>query len=177
MKKFLAALSVCMLFVTAASFCEMEPGRGNGPRRDNPRHEGMMGQKPDISDREQGGEGMMGLMLPLKELNLSEDQKKTIEKLTLEHKRFRVKKEADIKLARIDLAEVLRKGEDFQAERAKVREISNMQMELKMNVIDVREQIFNVLTKEQKEKLAQMKTERKAKWMEKKHQEKSEKDK
>ena len=170
MKKFFAALSICMLFVTAASFCEMGPGR-----EDNPRHEGMMGQNPNIGDRERGSDEMMGLLMPLKELKLSEDQKKAIEKITLEHKKFRVQKEADIKLARIDLAEILRKSDDFQAERAKVREISNMQMELKMNVIDVREKILNSLTKEQKDKLAQLKTERRAKWMEKQREKKSKK--
>jgi len=171
MKKYFAVLAGLLLLGITVSFCEM----GSNPEK-NLRKEGMMGQKPDVSERTDEDEAG-GYMLPMKELNLSEEQKKAVENITLEQKRFKVKKEAEIKLARIDLAEILRADKpDFAAAKQKIRDISVMQTDLKLSAIDTREKIFNTLTKEQQDKLPKIKAERREKWMEKKHKDKNVKD-
>jgi Spy/CpxP family protein refolding chaperone len=94
------------------------------------------------------------------ELKLTEEQSKAIESLLLEHRRFAIRKFADIKLARLDLVDVLRKDKpDFSAARAKIKEIASMQLELKLSVIDIREKAYNVLTAEQQDKLPKMRKE------------------
>jgi len=118
---------------------------------------------------------MAGYMLPLKELKLSDDQMKAIETISSEHRKFRIKKEADIQLARIDLGEILRKGNDFNAARTKVKEISAMQLDMKLAAIELREKIFNTLTKEQQEKLPKIKAAQRERWMEKRHKEDNDK--
>ena len=169
MKKFFVVLASLLMLWSTVAFCEMGPKSGIKSR-----HEGMTGTRPDMAEREAAPEDMMEHMLPIKELNISEEQKKTIENLTLEHKKFRIKKETEIKLARVDLVEILRRSNDFDATRVKIKEISALQLELKLSAIDIREKIFNTLTKEQQDKLPKIRAERKEMWMKKKLKERTE---
>jgi len=169
MRKFFVVLTGCMLLGTAAAFCEMGPEPDGKPHRD-----GMMGQRQEMSENEHGGGDMGEYVLPVNELNLTDEQKKNLEDIGLENRKFRIKREADIKLARIDLAEILRSDKpNFEAARAKVKEISGMQLELKLSTINTREKMFNVLTKEQQEKLPKIKAAREKKWMERMREDKT----
>ncbi len=169
MKKIFVLLTGCLLLTAAAAFCEM-----GAPPDERPRREGMMehrqdmpGQRQEMSENEHGGADLGEYMLPGKELNLTEEQKKSMENIGLENRKFRVKKEADINLARIDLAEIFRSDKpDFEAARTKVKEISGMQLEMKLRMIDTREKMFNLLTKEQQDKLPKIKAARREKHME-----------
>ena len=96
------------------------------------------------------------------ELNLTDEQVKTLEKIRNDFKRDAIKRQADTKLARMDLQETMRKEKpDFTSSRVKIKQISELQLATKLAMIDAMEKGFNTLTKEQQDKLLQLKKERK----------------
>lgn len=73
-----------------------------------------------------------------------------------------------MKLARMDLQETMRQEKpDFASSRAKIKQISELQLASKLAMIDAMEKGFNTLTSEQQDKLLQLKKERKGNWKKK----------
>ncbi|OQA91681.1 MAG: periplasmic stress adaptor protein CpxP [Elusimicrobia bacterium ADurb.Bin231] len=122
----------------------------------------------NFGKKKMGPEGEMdctGMYLGMKEeLGLSEEQIKTIESIGMEQRKSAVKRKSDIEIFRIELAELFRKEPpDFKAAKEKVKKISDVQLEMKISMIDSREKIYNVLTKEQREKLIKARQDRRKK--------------
>jgi len=99
------------------------------------------------------------------ELNLTPEQTKTLEKIRYDYKKDAIKREADMKILRLDLMEIIRqKSQDFSAAREKVKQISAQQLDSKLAMIDAMEKGYNTLTKEQQDKLLKLRKERKESW-------------
>jgi len=121
-----------------------------------------------LGKKKMGPEGEMdctGMYLGMKEeLGLSAEQIKTIESIGMEQRKSAVKRKSDIEIFRIELAELFRKEPpDFKAAKEKAKQISDVQLEMKISMIDSREKIYNVLTKEQREKLVKARQDRRKK--------------
>jgi len=91
------------------------------------------------------------------ELNLSTDQVRTLERLRNDFERDAVKNEADLRVAEMDLAELLRSDSvDLKKAEAKIREIEKLRAELRLGRIRAIEQGKGVLSAEQRDRLRGM---------------------
>jgi len=161
MRRFLTIFFVC--FIVGVGFVFSLPER----KHEIGKRECMRPEiGPGYGERESigpeiGPKHEMGKLLKLrKELNLTDEQVKTLEKINMDYKKEEIKKQTDIKIIRLELAETLRQNKpDFAAVRSKVKQIAEIQLDLKLAMIDAIEKGFNVLTEEQHEKLNQLKKE------------------
>lgn len=109
--------------------------------------------------REAGAERpLISMMLNRRdELNLSNDQVRNLERLRSDFEREAVKNEADLRMAELDLAEVLRNEPlDLKKVEAKIREIEKLRAELRLARIRAIEQGKGILTGEQRDRLRGM---------------------
>ncbi len=160
MKRFLWLLVGFLMLGTGFVFAEMPGEKGMG-RDKEMRHE--MGEK---GEKEEDVGNVKRYLNSRQELNLTDDQVKTLEKIRNDFKRDAIKRQADIKLARMDLREIIRQDKpDFTAAKSKTKQISELQLASKLAMIDAMEKGYNVLTKEQQEKLPQLRNERRGQWM------------
>jgi Spy/CpxP family protein refolding chaperone len=89
-----------------------------------------------------------------KELGLTDDQTKQIKDLCTGCMKADVKREADIKIARIDMMGLMKNDTpDFAGIKEKEKQVAALELEGKLAMIDCREKCYNVLTKEQQSKL------------------------
>jgi Spy/CpxP family protein refolding chaperone len=91
------------------------------------------------------------------ELNLSSDQVKNLERLRTDFEREAVKNQADLRVAELDLSEILNADSvDVKKAEVKVREIERLRADLRLGRIRAIEQGKAVLSQEQREKLRSM---------------------
>ena len=171
MKRFLGLLVGFLMLGTGFVFSEAPCEKGMGYDK---------GMKHEMGEKGEKEEDVRNVKMYLKsrqELNLTDEQVKTLEKIRNDFKRDAIKRQADTKLARMDLQETMRKEKpDFTSSRVKIKQISELQLATKLAMIDAMEKGFNTLTKEQQDKLLQLKKERKENWKKnKKGEEKEEK--
>jgi len=111
--------------------------------------------------RESRGERpLISMMLGRRdELNLSTDQVRTLERLRNDFEREAVKNESDLRVAEMDLAELLRSDSvDLKKAEGKIRDIERLRAELRLARIRAIEQGKGVLSAEQRDKLRNMMT-------------------
>ncbi len=156
MKRFLGLLIGFLMLGTGFVFpCEKGMGYDRGMK-----HE--MGEK---GEKEEDVRNVKMYLKSRQELNLTDEQVKTLEKIRNDFKRDAIKRQADKKLACMDLKEIMRPEKpNFASSRAKVKQISELQLASKLAMIDAMEKGFNTLTKEQQEKFLQLKKEKKGNW-------------
>jgi Spy/CpxP family protein refolding chaperone len=105
------------------------------------------------------GGAMMGLdvdriLAMQQDLKLTEDQVNRLRALRTGYRKEAVKRQAEIRALRIDLADSLDKPTpDFAAARSHVKKISELQQLKKLEMLATYEKGLNVLTKEQKDAL------------------------
>lgn len=101
-------------------------------------------------------------------VDLSKDQKDKIRKIRGETKKQNITLRGSLELKQIELRELL-DAENPSKEQiaAKVKEIESLKTQMKMNHINARLDCRNILTKEQREKMDQMRSERRDRWHEK----------
>ncbi|HBU69930.1 MAG TPA: hypothetical protein DEE98_06045 [Elusimicrobia bacterium] len=120
-----------------------------------------------------GGEGMHGKMMGgmdddlryagkavkfKKELNLSKEQEASIEQIRSDYKKAAIQKQADIKVAQLEVTEAMKSDTpDFNAAKEKAKKLYALKLEQKTAMIDAHQKVFNVLTKEQQQKLSELK--------------------
>ncbi|HEY7203528.1 MAG TPA: hypothetical protein VIA61_04500 [Methylomirabilota bacterium] len=102
-----------------------------------------------------------------KELGLSTTQVESLRKLGVDARRDAIKREADLKLARVDLGTLMmpdpadpNRARDMGRIEAKVRDIEKLRADAQIARIRTMEQSRQVLTPEQREKLRSMMTQR-----------------
>jgi Spy/CpxP family protein refolding chaperone len=107
-----------------------------------------------------GERPLISMMLSRRdELNLSSEQVKNLERLRTDFEREAVKNEGDLRVAELDLSEILKADSvDVKRAEAKVREIERLRAELRIARIRAIEQAKTVLSQEQREKLRAMTT-------------------
>ena len=102
-----------------------------------------------------------------KDLGLSTTQVESLRKLSVDARRDAIKREADLKLARVDLGTLMmpdpadpNRARDMARIEAKVRDIEKLRADAKIAQIRSMEQSRQVLTPEQREKLRSLLAER-----------------
>ncbi|MFH0947890.1 MAG: Spy/CpxP family protein refolding chaperone [Elusimicrobiota bacterium] len=159
MKRFLGLLVGFLMLGTGFVFAEVSCEKGMEHGKEMKHEKEMMCKKGGR------GEDVGNVKWYLKnsaELNLTNEQVKSLEKIRMDCKRDAIKRQADIKLARLDLRELIKQEKpDFVSVRAKIKQISELQLTSKFAMIDAMESGFNALTKEQQDKLPQLKKKRK----------------
>ncbi len=124
--RWFAIMGVLAIF-TASSFAQMGPGRRMPERRMEGRHGSMM-----------------------KELNLTPDQQKKMQQMRLDLEKKQTVLDSKIKLARIAMKEAtLADKLDKAAIEKQVKEVSGLQLDKKLNVVDHLFAVYNLLTPEQ----------------------------
>jgi Spy/CpxP family protein refolding chaperone len=143
------------------------------------------GARPELGQRSNGGRSMPGrhgwhrrgrahrfslarvALRYQKDLGLSPTQVQSLRKLTLDARRDAIKREADLKLARVDLGTLMmpdpadpNRARDMSRIEAKVRDIEKLRADGKIAQIRTMEQSRQVLTPEQREKLRSLLAER-----------------
>ena len=98
-------------------------------------------------------------MLMFKKLGLDDKQKEAIRAIHLRTRKEAIRKEADLKLAKIELMEVLTKEPvDMAAAEAAVKKIEGLKTDMKMLHIRAMEEVKANLNDEQKKKFTAMAT-------------------
>lgn len=153
MKK--ALMLIVPLAIVAASVMAQCPGTGTG----------NMGNMMIEKRIEMGGPGMMGEGRGMgrgqwwendqiaKEVNLTDDQEKKIDALATAHRKEMIKAEADLKIAKMELNDLLDNMENETAIRKKAQEVSKLQEKIYTSRIDHRLAMNKILTAEQQKKL------------------------
>jgi Spy/CpxP family protein refolding chaperone len=111
--------------------------------------------------RESAGERpLISLMLSRRdELNLSSDQIKNLERIRSDYEREAIKNEADLRVAELDLADLLRADPvDLKKAETKIRDVERLRADLRFGRVRAIEQGKQVLSQEQRVKLRDMLT-------------------
>ncbi len=142
MRKVLVVLFLGFVFLASASYSAY--GEMQGCQR---RNEGMMTRRA-IIPRRMGMPGAgLRMIMAFKGLGLNEQQKDSIRKIGFGLMKEAVRKRADIKVARIELREVLQKDHvDMSAVESKLKQIASLQTDLRLSFIRAREEIKSKLT-------------------------------
>jgi Spy/CpxP family protein refolding chaperone len=134
---------------------QMQPGRGGmGPMPGMPAMPGMTGRMPgDPVDRP-----LITIMLHHRaELGLSPEQVSRLEALRGEFTREAIRRDADIRIAELDLASLLEQDPlDLSKVEAKIREAAQMRADFRIARLRTVEQGKAVLTPEQRTRLQTM---------------------
>jgi len=97
------------------------------------------------------------MMHAFKQLDLSEAQKSAIHGIRISLKKDMIQKRAEMKIARIELGEQLRKDTvDMSAIEAQLKKVESLRTSMKLSAIKARVEIKNKLTPEQRKKLADL---------------------
>lgn len=108
--------------------------------------------------------GFMGLMVISPDLadkiGLSEEQKGKLDDIITDHRKDMIKTNADISLAEIDLKKLLRQDNpDLNLVKEQIKKISDMKADKEFAQIKTAIDTKNILTKEQQEKLKELRKE------------------
>ncbi|MBI5573902.1 MAG: Spy/CpxP family protein refolding chaperone [Elusimicrobia bacterium] len=159
MKRFLGLLVGFLMLGTGFVFAEMPCEKGTGQGKEMKHEMGRVGER----DEDVGN--VKKYLNCRQELNLTDEQVRVLEKIRNDFRRDAIKRQADMKLVRMDLQETMRQEKpDFAAAKAKIKQISELQFVSKIAMIDAMEKGYNTLTKEQQDKLPQLKKERRENW-------------
>ncbi|MBI5102833.1 MAG: periplasmic heavy metal sensor [Nitrospirae bacterium] len=143
MKKLFLLLSAAVLLLGLAVSSDAMSKKGGG-------------MKKGLMEKQMCGEHMM--MEKLASLGLDDRQKEEIKGIHLKTKKEMIRKKADIKVAGIELKEILGKETvDLQAAEAKVKQLESLKTEMKMTHIRTHEEVKSKLTPEQRKKFNEMK--------------------
>ena len=149
MKKVILGAATILLLITAAGFTAFAGTEGDrGPAG-----------RPNMMERmHKPGKGMMAqrhrLLKELGELNLTGSQKEAIHGIGSSAMKAAVKKGADLKIARIELRDMLRRDPvEMASAEAKLRDIAALQTDLRLDRIRTWEEIKAQLTPEQRKQL------------------------
>ena len=155
--KMFRCLFALVLFVPAMAFAEM--GNDKKPMENCPMMQGRGGMA-DRSSRQMDGmecKEMGQYLKNKKELGLTEDQVKQLESIKTDCMKAQVKREADIKLARIDMMDLMKKeSPDFAGMKEKIKQVDALELDGKLAMIDTKEKAYNVLTADQQKKLPEL---------------------
>jgi Spy/CpxP family protein refolding chaperone len=190
MKKLLLVTMAAVLFAGGAAFAQK---KGAGPEKERPCMD--QGQGPgqdcpmkDGGKRGPGGPGMdpmgahmgmgMGLQMKLKfalnnpelkkELALTADQESKLNAIQVEIEKFGIQKRAEIQLLSLDLQQEFKKDTiDVKKVQELSDKISAAGAEVFRKNMTATAEIMNILTKEQKAKLEEMRAERRQMMMKK----------
>ncbi|MEW6558319.1 MAG: Spy/CpxP family protein refolding chaperone [Elusimicrobiota bacterium] len=166
MKRFLGLLVEMLVLGTAFVFAEMPREQGTGGMGGIGQGKEMKHKMGRGADRDEDVGNIKRYLNFKQELNLTDEQVKALEQIRLDYRRDAIKRQADTKLARLDLREIMQQDKpDFAAAKSKIKQISELQLASKLAMIDAMEKGYNILTKEQQDKLPQLKKERKEKRM------------
>lgn len=149
MKKISLLLAVLLLgsiALTAQRSFDCDGPRGEGQQRMHQR-----GERGDHGDRgQQMGKNRQGMPLAgiLNELELTDAQKDQIEALGLQDQKWNIQNRADVETLKIDKREALRK-KDFNKAKKLTNQISDKRNGAAIKRIELHENIWNLLTKEQ----------------------------
>ncbi|MFH1369155.1 MAG: Spy/CpxP family protein refolding chaperone [Elusimicrobiota bacterium] len=180
MKKFICFCAIIVM-AAGAAFAQMDEDMegcqtlGNN-MNDHPMKCGVKGYfgKTKRAKKSQGLKGMNQSMnvenyLGLKtELGLTDTQVTRLETIKTESQKTSIKKQSDIKIAEVDLKELKKKEPvDFKAVKKITKQISALRAESALAAIDAKENAYNVLTADQKEKLPEVLKEKKQKMKQK----------
>lgn len=104
------------------------------------------------------GRKAFGFFLGLREkLGLTDDQVDKLKSIKLEHEKAAIKTEAELKLKRLELTELMQVEEpDESAIKAKVEEIGELKTQLAMNKIEGGLEARKVLTEKQRKQLKEL---------------------
>lgn len=110
-------------------------------------------------------------------IDLTREQKEAIQKIISEHRKDMIKKDADQKLAELELQEMLSKEKpDMGLVRNQIQKIASLKADIQFARIKMQIDLKNVLTDEQKAKMQKLIQEQKAEMKEKMKDIKSKKD-
>jgi len=145
-KAFLVLLTVIFVMGLAISSGAAEKEKSGAPHDGMYKHEGGCGC---------GGEHpFMGMF---KKLGLDKKQMAAVREIHLNTMKDVIKKKADIKIAKIELMEILSKDPvDMTAAESAVKKIEGLKTEMKMTLIKSMVEIKSNLNAEQKEKFSSM---------------------
>jgi Spy/CpxP family protein refolding chaperone len=147
MKKFVLIL-LAVLFVIGLAFNSnaAEKEKSSAPHRVMQKHDGGCGCDSSHSP--------MGMF---KKLGLDEKQMKSVREIHFRTMKEMVKKKADLKVAKIELQEILSKDPvDMAAAETAVKKAESLKSEMKMMHIKAMEEVKSNLTDEQKKKFMSM---------------------
>jgi len=141
------------------------PGMGRGFMRGNCP---MMGRGP-MGPRAMGARGPMFIAPDLAEkIGLSEEQKTKLDDIITNHRKDMIKKDADISLAQIDLNKLMSQDDpDMNLVKESIMNIATMKADKEFTKFKAMIETKNVLTKEQQDKLKELRTERREQMKEK----------
>ncbi len=155
MRKVLSSLflSLFLVFASQIAFADMHGGAGKGPRgmseEDMPMHGGMK-HSDEMCGMRGDGHHLWG---SLKGLGLDEKQKVAIKEIKSRVTKETIKKRADVQVARVELRDMLDKDPvDVGAVEAKIKQISAMAADIRIQHVKAIEEIKTQLTPEQREK-------------------------
>lgn len=104
----------------------------------------------------------------VEKIDLSKEQKDKIRKIRGDAKKQNITLRSNLELKQIELRELLDAENPSKDQiAAKVKEIEGVKTQMKMNHINARLDCRNILTKDQREKMDQMRSERRDRWHEK----------
>jgi len=108
----------------------------------------------------------MDLMVPDDdELKITKDQREKMRQIRQDTKKQNIPLEADVQLKRIELQELMRADNPSKDKiAAKVKEIDAIKTQIKINRLHSRIDVRNVLTKEQRDKMQEMRAMHKMHW-------------
>jgi Spy/CpxP family protein refolding chaperone len=120
----------------------------------------MRGMGPMMDRGQRGFEGM-GLMFIksaiAEKIGLSDDQKKKIDDIVTNHRKDMVTKRAEIELAQIDLDKLIKEDNpDMKLVKEQIQKLSNLKADREFAQIKARNDIKNILTKEQQNKITEL---------------------
>ena len=93
----------------------------------------------------------------LKRLDLADAQKASIHKIRISMMKDMIQKKADLKIAKLELREQLRKDSvDMSAVEAQVKKLEGLKTAMMLNAIKAREEIKSTLTPDQRKKLSEL---------------------
>lgn len=101
-----------------------------------------------------------------KDLNITKEQREKMKKIRQDAKKANIPLKSQLELKGIELKELMdAETANKDAIAAKIKEIDAVKTQIKINSVNARIDSRNVLTKEQREKIEQMKNERHMMWM------------
>jgi Spy/CpxP family protein refolding chaperone len=123
------------------------------------------GQGPKAGNREQGRPNMMPKMqmrdhfrMMAKELDLTEDQMKVMEKNKLDTEKEIATLEAQLKIAQMEHHAAM-KDHDYKKAKTHAAKMADVKKDIASKRIDLKEKHWNLLTKEQQEKWEELRFE------------------
>lgn len=102
------------------------------------------------------GEGFALRQHMAEQLDLTDAQKDQIRDLRTKHQKEMIQRQADVKVARLELRELIRDAADRATINSKVEQIGDMQTEIKKAHVGHRLDVRDLLTPEQREKFDDM---------------------